>query len=257
MAAEIAKQVALLLTRLSKNSDDPLQMICMILATVIGAIVCIIMMVSYILTSPFELLSPDLAAFQEQYSSVIAGEINIDASALNDAEIQELTGEIADARRQSVIATALPLVGKVPYFWGGKSAPGWNDDWGTPQLVTAPGNSKTGSYIPYGLDCSGFTNWVFRTALGNGSLSGWGTTDQWYETTPIRATDLQPGDLAFKNQPTSTEINHVGIYLGKDKNGKNIYIHCSYSGGGVVMNHYSGFVYFRRPQIFTKGDLNA
>lgn len=249
MAATIAKQVTLLLSRLIKNSDDPLRMICTILMAVMGFVVIVVMIVSYILTSPFELLSDDLIKFQDEYAGLIRAEVNIDASALTEAEIAELTGEVSDPRRQAVISTALPLVGKVPYFWGGKSSMGWNDEWGTLKQVTAPGNSKSGQYIPYGLDCSGFSKWAFDTALGADTLMGWGATAQWHETTPISAASLQPGDLAFKIPP-SAEINHVGIYMGKDERGKNIYIHCSYGGGGVVMNGYSGFVYFRRPKIF-------
>lgn len=251
MGAAVAKQAVMLLSRLIQKDDDPLRAICMILMAVMGGVVLIMLMVSYILTSPIELLGADLIKFQEDYSGIIAGEINIDASVLKDSEIRGITGDIVDSRRQAVIATALPLVGKVPYFWGGKSAPGWNDEWGTLKVVTAPGNSKTGQYIPYGLDCSGFTNWVFRTALGEDAMSGWGATAQWYESVPIKASELQPGDLAFMIPP-SEEINHVGIYVGKDDNGKNIYVHCSYGGGGVVMNGYSGFVYFRRPQILMK-----
>ena len=31
---------------------------------------------------------------------------------------------------------------------------GWNDTWGTLRQVTAAGSSTTGTYRPYGLDCS-------------------------------------------------------------------------------------------------------
>lgn len=58
--------------------------------------------------------------------------------------------------RRAVVETACRLVGKVNYFWGGKCrALGWNDAWGTVRKITAAGGSTTGTYRPYGLDCSG------------------------------------------------------------------------------------------------------
>lgn len=58
--------------------------------------------------------------------------------------------------REAVVRTACSLVGKVNYFWGGKSLViGWDARWGELRQVTAAGNSTTGTYRPYGLDCSG------------------------------------------------------------------------------------------------------
>ena len=59
--------------------------------------------------------------------------------------------------REAVVRTACSLVGKVNYFWGGKSLViGWDVRWGELRQVTAAGSSTTGTYRPYGLDCSGF-----------------------------------------------------------------------------------------------------
>ena len=58
--------------------------------------------------------------------------------------------------REAVVRTACSLVGKVNYFWGGKSLViGWDARWGELRQVTAAGSSTTGTYRPYGLDCSG------------------------------------------------------------------------------------------------------
>lgn len=58
--------------------------------------------------------------------------------------------------REAVVRSACSLVGKVNYFWGGKSLViGWDVRWGELRQVTAAGNSTTGTYRPYGLDCSG------------------------------------------------------------------------------------------------------
>lgn len=58
--------------------------------------------------------------------------------------------------REAVVRTACSLVGKVNYFWGGKSLViGWDARWGELRQVTAAGSSTTGTYRPYGMDCSG------------------------------------------------------------------------------------------------------
>ena len=76
---------------------------------------------------------------------------NADAISLLRALPKELSEE-----RRAVVERALSLVGKVNYFWGGKSLVfGWDERWGQLAKVTAEGSSTTGTYRPYGLDCSG------------------------------------------------------------------------------------------------------
>lgn len=84
----------------------------------------------------------------------------------------DLSGEIAEAKeilkalpedlspeRREVVKIACSLVGKVNYFWGGKSRViGWDSRWGTLQKVWADGSSTTGTWRPFGLDCSGFVD---------------------------------------------------------------------------------------------------
>lgn len=85
--------------------------------------------------------------------------------------------DISEERRQ-VVLTAYQLFGKVNYFWGGKSLVlGWDSRWGSPREVWAAGSPSTGTVRPYGLDCSGFVDWVFYNvsggpAWGFGVLSG-------------------------------------------------------------------------------------
>lgn len=86
---------------------------------------------------------------------------------ISDAELNLFLASLdCSGKRKELMRCALSLVGRVPYFWGGKSAPGWNSEWNTPKLVTSAGSSSTGTIRPYGLDCSGFTEWVYQTALG-------------------------------------------------------------------------------------------
>lgn len=61
-----------------------------------------------------------------------------------------------DPARKAVVETAVQLVGRVSYFWGGKSLTlGWDDRWGVPTEVTAAGSGSIGTVRPFGLDCSG------------------------------------------------------------------------------------------------------
>ena len=74
--------------------------------------------------------------------------------AVTEADAKELLASLpADlsAERRAVIETACQLVGKVNYFWGGKSLVlGWDSRWGTTMQVTAPGSSSSGTYRPTG-----------------------------------------------------------------------------------------------------------
>ena len=77
--------------------------------------------------------------------------------------------------REAVVRAACSLVGKVNYFWGGKSLViGWDARWGELRQVTAAGSSTTGTYRPYGLDCSGFVDWVFYNQSGSSYVIGHG-----------------------------------------------------------------------------------
>lgn len=168
-----------------------------------------------------------------------------DTVALTDAElIAFVNQQNCNATRKHILTTALSLVGKVPYFWGGKSAAGWNDEWNTPKLVTSSGSSTSGTIRPYGLDCSGFTDWVYKTALGVSLYEG--TWNQWDNTYAITESELLPGDLGFMAEPGTVPVNHVLIYAGKGENGEQMWVHCA-SGTGVVLNSPDYVTQYRRP----------
>lgn len=151
--------------------------------------------------------------------------------------------------REAVVRTACSLVGKVNYFWGGKSLViGWDARWGELRQVTAAGNSTTGTYRPYGLDCSGFVDWVFYNAT-NGSYiigHGGGATMQHSYCTDIRWEDAQPGDLVFY-----PDNSHVGIVGGRDANGELLIIHCASGYNNVVITGKEGFASIGRPQYYS------
>lgn len=150
--------------------------------------------------------------------------------------------------RRAVIEHALTLVGKVNYFWGGKSLVlGWDSRWGTTMQVTAAGSSSSGTYRPYGLDCSGFVDWAFYNATGGSYIigHGGGAASQHSYCTTISWNQAQPGDLVF--YPGDT---HVGIVGGRDANGNLLIIHCANGANNIVITGASGFTSIGRPQYF-------
>jgi gamma-D-glutamyl-L-lysine dipeptidyl-peptidase len=88
-----------------------------------------------------------------------------------------------------------------PYLWGGKS--------------------------PFGIDCSGFTQMVFKI---NGHKLQRDAGQQAKQGKPVDFKDSQTGDLAFfKNK--ENKITHVGILLAQDK-----IVHAS---GKVRIDHFN------------------
>ena len=153
---------------------------------------------------------------------------------LTDAElIVYVNSQSVTGARKSLLETGLSLVGKVPYFWGGKSAAGWNDLWNTPKLVTAAGSSSTGTIRPFGLDCSGFSSWVYLTALGVDI--GAGTSGQYPNTVAVSASDLKVGDLGFLAGSNGSGWNHVLVFAGYGESGERMWVHSS-GGSGVILN---------------------
>ena len=152
--------------------------------------------------------------------------------------------------REAVVRTACSLVGKVNYFWGGKSLViGWDARWGELRQVTAAGSSTTGTYRPYGLDCSGFVDWVFYNATNGSSIigRGGGATMQHSYCTDISWEDARPGDLVFY-----PDNSHVGIVGGRDANGELLIIHCASGANNVVVTGKSGFASIGRPKYYSE-----
>lgn len=151
---------------------------------------------------------------------------------LSDDEKKQLeTAEIeAEGNRLTLVNVASSLIGRVPYQWGGKSSKsGYDTSWYTFEN----GQQK-------GLDCSGYIQWVFRTAGYNEDiwkqLTSTSTIMQTCEQIP--QSDLQIGDLGILNSGETT--NHVGMYIG---NG--YYIHCN-AGDRTVSISKPEFTLFYR-----------
>lgn len=178
----------------------------------------------------------------------LAGSLTITSTDLLEV-IRALPADLDQARKEAV-ETALSLVGKVGYFGGGKSLViGWDSRWGTLREVTAAGSSTTGTYRPYGLDCSGMMDWIFYNITGGEYIlgRGGGATAQHSYCTPVSQADAQPGDLAFY-----PDDSHVGIVVGRREDGKLLICHCSSGQNNVVVTEFaaSGFTALGRPDIF-------
>ena len=149
------------------------------------------------------------------YGSVVSGS---SVPLTDEALIAFVNSQRCSDMRKHILSTALSLVGKVPYFWGGKSEAGWNDAWNTPRLVTAAGDHTSGTIQPFGLDCSGFTDWIYKTAVG---ISLYGVNwHQWDNSFAVSAAELQPGDLGFLGG--REDWTHVLMFAGYGENAAGI-----------------------------------
>ena len=195
-----------------------------------------------------ELLKPD---YDDIFLSLI-GNYQPGGTPIGPVDISDIQGTLPDdldPLRESIVLTAYQLLGKVTYFWGGKSLVlGWDSRWGTPTTVTASGSGSTGKVLPFGLDCSGFVDWTFYNATSGAYLPGrgGGAASQHGYCTNVSWSDALPGDLVFY-----ADDSHVGIVCGYDSVGNLLVIHCSGGQNGVVVTGREGFAVAARPDLFT------
>ena len=124
------------------------------------------------------------------------------AEALDVASAEAARAEVADMREQ-ILAVARKQLGD-PYRAGGVG--------------------------PHSFDCGGFTQFVFKRALGMDiARTSWG---QYEQVERVKTKDALPGDLVFFFEGGA---HHVGIYLG---NGK--MIDAPQPGESVSVNPISG-----------------
>lgn len=168
-----------------------------------------------------------------------------------------------EEERKNIVLVAESMIGNITYEWGGKPTnQGWNERW------NASGK---------GLDCSGFVQWVYWTALGiyNEDIISTRAISDTQEM--ISFESLQPGDIGLMfaggscyldaegnmhdekedaikankemgYKPTQIKqlTNHAGIYAGKDMYGQAIWIHCSGESDTVVKDRFNEFECFYR-----------
>lgn len=165
-------------------------------------------------------------------------------------------------KEKLIVNTAMSLVNKIPYQWGGKATNGgWNKRW-----------DKKGN----GMDCSGFVEWVYWTINGKPNENLRSTIVIADKQKQIKYEGLRVGDLGMK-YPTGTRYadysgkifntkkaviksnlaagkteeevkiiyNHVGIYVGKDMNGNDLWVHCTGEPiSTVTVGTYEDFIYY-------------
>ena len=198
----------------------------------------------------YEIMQPEYA----QMLSELIGTLGVTGSniELTPAQVQEMLENLPEdlsPERRAIMEAAYSLVGKVNYFWGGKSEViGWDSRWGTPMKVTSAGSNTTGMTLPFGLDCSGFVTWVFINATGDPSyvnVIGHGARNQYGKCKKISWSEALPGDLVFY-----PDLGHVGIVAGKEYDGSLLVVHCASSQNNVVVTELEGFTKIRRPTLF-------
>ncbi|GAA3036487.1 C40 family peptidase [Actinokineospora globicatena] len=105
--------------------------------------------------------------------------------------------------------------GKVPYSWGGGHS-------AKPRPTLGTCDGYTGSIRPcpadrtVGVDCSGFTRWVYSLAYGRDVLGSGNTNNQIANRHLHKVSKPRPGDLVFYGR-NKTDTHHVGIYIGGGK----------------------------------------
>ena len=110
-------------------------------------------------------------------SPIIIEEINSLLDKCSE-KIKDISG--SDTLGGVIVNYAMGYIG-VPYVWGGTTPDGW--------------------------DCSGFTSYIYRNAIGVEITRT--TYTQRYEGVSVSYDELQLGDLVFTNG-----YSHVGIYVG-------------------------------------------
>ncbi|MBA4347354.1 MAG: hypothetical protein C0413_00675 [Clostridiales bacterium] len=199
----------------------------------------------------YELMQPE---FRRTFASMTGSAAFIEGANEPLETLLSILPEDSNVERQQVVDTALSLVGKVSYVFGGKyNRLGWNDEWGNANVAQSGEEIRISRKS--GLDCSGFVSWVFVNALGDRSavrVIGNGSSRQWVNSEAIGWDEGRVGDLAFYCVPGERQYNHVGIIVAVDDDGSYLVAHCSSLQDGVVVTDgwSTGFRYLRRPAFF-------
>lgn len=165
-----------------------------------------------------------------------AGGGDYDGPIPTDGICEEALGQLAmlqkgwpamDERRGLVIARGATRIGKTTYSMYGE-------------------DTRSGVDNPRTLDCSSFVAWSFQKA-GFSDVPYTSTTGTFVSSpnfVPISASELRPGDIGLKNTIPAGEDNHVGLYVGRDENGTQMWLHCTTSltaGSAVVSGPRIGY----------------
>ncbi|GAA1665797.1 C40 family peptidase [Fodinicola feengrottensis] len=103
--------------------------------------------------------------------------------------------------------------GKVPYSWGGGHGSKYGPSKGTCSGYTGPKPCRAN--VTTGVDCSGFTRWVYARAWGKDVLGAGNTDSQLARMHKVSKANAVAGDLVFFG--TLSNTHHVGLYIGGGK----------------------------------------
>ena len=146
---------------------------------------------------------------------------------------------VSISTRKDLVKFALQYVGKIPYYYGGHDANAGYDGNDFGSIVSPDEKGRTRK----GLDCSGFVQWVYNSSWG-ASLPN--TTAGYTGYSTKGKSQLKVGDLGFKKTPGSDD-NHVGIYIGQDENGRDLWVHATGQPVNTVVVDSYNFQYFIGP----------
>ena len=130
--------------------------------------------------------------------------------------LSSLPEDLSDERKD-VIKFALSSVGKIPYYWGGKASAASYEKNGFGRVIEADYKGR----VLRGLDCSGWVQWVYWSAIGNRLNGANSTATLIGEGQKIKRSELQPGDIVVRVGADS----HVVMFLQWAGNGNMIVIH--------------------------------
>lgn len=122
---------------------------------------------------------------------------------------------------EAVIDHAARWIG-TPYVWGGGD-------------VHGPTSG--------GFDCSGLTLYaIYHASSGQIRLPHYTQAQQDHPTgQTVPFANRMPGDLIFFTAPGDTDSHHVGIYYGRDEQGRDLLLHAPQTGQTVTIAPLSGW----------------
>lgn len=152
--------------------------------------------------------------------------------------LSSLPEDISDERK-AVIKFALSSVGKIPYYWGGKASAASYEKNGFGRVIEADYKGR----VLRGLDCSGWVQWVYWSAIGNRLNGASSTATLIGEGLKIKRSELQPGDIIVRVGADS----HVVMFLQWAGNGNMIVIHENSGANNVSVSEVTAnYPYYRK-----------
>ena len=152
--------------------------------------------------------------------------------------LSSLPEDISDERK-AVIKFALTSVGKIPYYWGGKASAASYEKNGFGRVIEADYKGR----VLRGLDCSGWVQWVYWSAIGNRLNGASSTATLIGEGQKIKRSELQPGDIIVRVGADS----HVVMFLQWAGNGNMIVIHENSGANNVSVSEVTAnYPYYRK-----------